>query len=80
MTAAGDAGSYGYRVIIDHGDGVSTLYAHASRLLVTVGDIVEQGDIIALVGETGSATGPHLHIEVRINNTPQDAMNYLILP
>ena len=80
VTAAGDAGSYGYRVIIDHGDGVSTLYAHASRLLVTVGDIVEQGDIIALVGETGSATGPHLHIEVRINNTPQDAMNYLILP
>ena len=80
VTAAGDAGSYGYRVIIDHGDGVSTLYAHASRLLVSVGDTVEQGDVIALVGETGSATGPHLHIEVRISNVAQDAMNYLVIP
>ena len=63
--------------MIDHGDGVSTLYAHASRILVSVGDIVNQGDIIALVGETGTATGPHLHIEVRINNSPKDPINYL---
>ena len=80
VTAAGDAGTYGYRVIIDHGDGISTVYAHASKLLVAVGDTVEQGDTIALVGETGSATGPHLHIEVRVNNVSQDATNYLVLP
>ena len=80
VKAAGEAGSYGNRVIIDHGDGVSTLYAHASKLLVSVGDTVEQGDTIALVGETGAATGPHLHIEVRINNVAQDAMNYLESP
>ena len=78
VTAAGDAGSYGYRVIIDHGDGVSTLYAHASRILVSVGDIVEQGDIIALVGETGTATGPHLHIEVRLKSAPLDPLFFLI--
>ena len=77
VIAAGSAGDYGDRVIIDHGDGVSTLYAHASKLLVSVGDTVEQGDVIALVGETGAATGPHLHIEVRINNVPQDPMNLL---
>lgn len=80
VVAAGESGDYGYRVIIDHGDGVSTLYAHASSILVFVGDIVEQGDVVALVGETGTATGPHLHIEVRINNVPQDAMSFLKLP
>ena len=53
---------------------------HASKLMVASGDTVEQGDTIALVGETGSATGPHLHIEVRVNNAPQDAMNYIMRP
>jgi len=80
VIAAGESGGYGYRVIIDHGDEVSTLYAHASKILVSVGDAVEQGDIIGLVGETGTATGPHLHIEVRVNNVPQDVMTFLELP
>lgn len=77
VTASGPAGDYGNRVIIDHGDGVSTLYAHASKLLVSVGDTVKQGDVIALVGETGAATGPHLHIEVRINNTSKNPELFL---
>ena len=80
VVASGSAGDYGNRIIIDHGDGISTLYAHASKLLVSVGDTVEQGDAIALVGETGSATGPHLHIEVRVNNVPHDVTAFLELP
>lgn len=64
---AGRAGTYGYRVQIQHKSGISTLYAHASKLKVAVGDQVNQGDIIAYVGSTGNATGPHLHFEVKVN-------------
>ncbi len=59
---------YGNFVMLDHGDGVVTLYAHCSKLLVEVGDSVDKADVIALVGSTGRSTGPHLHFEVRINN------------
>ena len=59
---------YGNFVTIDHGDGLVTLYAHCSKLLVRAGDTVSQGDTIALVGSTGRSTGPHLHLEVRIND------------
>ncbi len=59
---------YGNFVTIDHGDGLVTLYAHCSKLLVKAGDEVAQGDSIALVGSTGRSTGPHLHLEVRIND------------
>lgn len=69
--------SYGNYVIIDHGDGISTLYAHCSALLVSVGTQVSQGDTIALVGMTGSADGNHVHVEVRINGQRVDPNGYI---
>lgn len=69
--------SYGNYVIIDHGDGISTLYAHCSALLVSVGAQVSQGDTIALVGMTGSADGNHVHVEVRINGQRVDPNGYI---
>jgi len=68
---------YGNAVIISHGAKFSTLYAHQSKLLVSVGDQVSSGDVIGLVGSTGWSTGPHLHFEVRINGTPVNPEPYL---
>jgi len=68
---------YGYHIIIDHGNGVQTLYAHCSKLLVSLGDYVEQGDIIAKVGSTGNSTGPHCHFEIRINKKYMNPANYI---
>jgi len=67
---AGKRGGYGNAVELDHGDGTSTLYAHASALLVKTGQHVGRGEPIALVGQTGQATGPHLHFELRRNGHP----------
>ncbi|HIZ10631.1 MAG TPA: peptidoglycan DD-metalloendopeptidase family protein [Candidatus Eubacterium faecavium] len=69
--------SYGQYILIDHGNGLSTLYAHNSSLVVEKGDKVSKGQIIAYSGETGNATGPHVHFEVRLNGTRVNPMNYL---
>jgi murein DD-endopeptidase MepM/ murein hydrolase activator NlpD len=68
---------FGNVVRVDHGNGLSTLYAHASRFIVKTGDIIRKGQPIALVGATGRATGPHLHFEVRVNGVPQNPLKYL---
>jgi len=77
VVRSGSEGKYGKTVVIDHGNGVTTLYAHASRLLVREGDRVEQGDAIAEVGATGNAHGTHLHFEVRRDGRPVDPVPYL---
>ncbi|MCI8407229.1 MAG: M23 family metallopeptidase [Oscillospiraceae bacterium] len=76
-TAAYNQGGYGYYVLIDHADGLSTLYAHSSRLLVRAGEAVEAGDVIALSGSTGRSTGPHLHFKVHINGERTNPRSYL---
>lgn len=68
---------YGNVVIIDHGNGLSTLYAHNSALLVSEGESVSKGQVVAYSGMTGYATGPHVHFEVRVNGSPTDPMGYL---
>ncbi len=68
---------YGYHVIINHGDGIQTLYAHCSNLYVKVGQYVNQGDVIAAMGSTGNSTGTHLHFEIRINGQYIDARKYI---
>jgi len=70
-------GGFGITVIIDHGDGIHTLYAHNSRNLVSVGDRVRRGDVIALIGTTGVSTGPHLHFEVRVGGRAVDPRPFL---
>ena len=72
--------SYGNYVVIDHGGGISTVYAHASKLLVSKGDKVQKGDVIAKVGTTGSSTGYHLHFEFRKDGKYDDPFNYIPKP
>lgn len=72
--------SYGNYVVIDHGGGQATLYAHASKLLVSENDFVSQGDVIALGGSTGYSTGNHIHFEVRINGAVVNPLEYVSIP
>jgi murein DD-endopeptidase MepM/ murein hydrolase activator NlpD len=71
-------GGYGNAVIIDHGDGVQTLYGHNSQLLVTEGQEVEAGERISLMGNTGYSFGAHLHFEVHVNDVPQEPISWLL--
>lgn len=78
VTKAGYNAAYGNMVIIDHGGGVSTLYAHGSEIMVKVGDTVKRGETVVLkVGSTGYSTGPHAHFEVRLNGVVTDPMPYI---
>lgn len=74
---AGWNGGYGNSVVIDHGGGLSTLYAHASNLIASEGQVVEQGELIAEMGSSGNSTGSHLHFETRLNGSPRDPTDYL---
>lgn len=76
VISSGYITGYGYTVVIDHGGGISTLYAHCSKLLVKSGDLVFKGDLIALIGSSGVSTGPHLHFEVRVNGVQKNPLNY----
>jgi murein DD-endopeptidase MepM/ murein hydrolase activator NlpD len=77
VISAGWNGGYGQATIIDHGGGFSTLYGHQSRIAVSDGQTVSQGQVIGYEGCTGHCTGPHLHFETRVNGSPQNPINYL---
>ena len=77
VTAASYNGSYGNLVKVDHGNGVETWYAHTSKMYVKVGDAVKAGDVIAAVGSTGNSTGPHLHLEIRVDGEHVNPQDYL---
>lgn len=77
VRSAGARGGYGNAVEIDHGNGLSTLYGHASELLVSPGETVAAGQAIATVGSTGLSTGPHVHFEVRVSGRPVDPSRLL---
>lgn len=77
VTFSGRKGSFGNMIVITHGNGVQTYYAHCSSLYVSAGTQVTQGQTIATVGSTGNSTGPHLHLEVRVNGVAYNPQNYV---
>ncbi len=77
VTFSGYKGSYGNMIVISHGNGVQTYYAHCSKLYAAAGTQVSQGQTIAAVGSTGNSTGPHLHLEVRLNGVAYNPQNYV---
>ena len=80
VTYAGWLGGYGNCVMINHGDGIVTLYGHGNKILTTVNTEVKQGDVIMEVGSTGNSTGPHLHFEVRVNGEYTNPLNFVKVP
>ncbi|MDQ3980319.1 MAG: peptidoglycan DD-metalloendopeptidase family protein [Actinomycetota bacterium] len=74
---AGYNGGYGNCIIVDHGGGLTTLYAHQSRMVASDGQSVSRGEVIGYVGGTGNVTGPHLHFETRVGGAPQNPLNFL---
>ena len=77
VTFSGYKGSYGNMIVISHGNGVQTYYAHCQSLYLSAGAQVSQGQTIATVGSTGNSTGPHLHLEVRLNGIAYNPQNYV---
>ena len=77
VSSVGWSGGYGNMILIDHGNGVATRYAHASKVSVSNGQQISKGESIGLVGSTGRSTGPHLHFEVIINGDTVNPLNYL---
>ena len=78
VVEVGNESGYGNLITIDHGNGVVTRYGHCSRIIARVGQRVQRGDKIALVGNTGISTGPHLHYEVIVNGKPVNPRKYIL--
>lgn len=78
ITFAGPRGNWGNLVIIDHGHGLMTRYAHCEKVLKKSGDRVKRGDTVALVGDTGRSTGPHVHYEIHLNGIPVNPEKYIL--
>ncbi|MFJ7733096.1 peptidoglycan DD-metalloendopeptidase family protein [Lysinibacillus sp. NPDC097231] len=77
VVAAGSSGSYGNRIVIDHNNGYTTLYGHLSSINVEVGNVVEKGSVIGIMGSTGNSTGTHLHFEVEKNGALENPLSYV---
>ena len=77
ITAGFNSGGYGNMTLINHGNGLATLYGHQSSIIVSAGQAVTQGQVIGYVGSTGKSTGCHLHFEVRVSGNPVDPSGYL---
>ena len=77
VTFSGNKGSYGNMIVISHGNGIETYYAHCDKLYLSAGATVEQGQVIAAVGTTGNSSGYHLHLEVRVNGIAYNPQNYI---
>ncbi|EIW15557.1 MULTISPECIES: M23 family metallopeptidase [Pelosinus] len=78
VVQSGAAGGYGNMVQIDHGNGISTIYGHNSRIIVSAGQSVRKGQVVSYVGSTGKSTGPHLHYEVRVNGNAVDPIGFMV--